>query len=104
MSMTIAKVVSQASIRTGIRTAIRTASTSSQPTKAAGDISSVFPSLRPDYKPKPLPSRFQDLKLNLFQQHGSALKKSWVRLLASLENEVEEIRKTGSNVCVPLIS
>ncbi|KKZ59019.1 hypothetical protein EMCG_00884 [[Emmonsia] crescens] len=101
--MTISKVVSQAGIRTGIRIAIRTASTSSQLTKAAGDISSVFPSLRPDYKPKPLPSRFQDLKLNLFQRHGSALKKSWVRLLASLENEVEEIRKTGSNV-IPSIN
>ncbi|EER41283.1 DUF1479 domain-containing protein [Histoplasma capsulatum H143] len=82
----------------GIRTAVRAASTSSQPTKVAGDISSVFPSLRSDYKPEPLPKRFEDLKLRYFLRNGSALKKSWVRLLASLEHEVEEIRKAGSDL------
>lgn len=87
----------------GIRTAVRAASTSPQPTKVAGDISSVFPSLRSDYKPEPLPKRFEDLKLRHFLRNGSALKKSWVRLLASLEHEVEEIRKAGSDVSIALL-
>lgn len=81
------------------RPAIRSASTSAQATKAAGDISSVFPSLRPDYKPEVLPPRFQELKLSLFRKNESALKRSWERLLVSLEEEVGEIRKYGNDVC-----
>jgi hypothetical protein len=75
-----------------------TTTTSSSTTKAAGDISSVFPSLRPDYKPEPLPPRFKDLKLSFYQEHGKALEASWKRLLPSLNQEVENIRQLGSNV------
>lgn len=84
------------------RPAVRSASTSSTQaaTKAAGDISSVFPSLRPGYKPEELPPRFQELKSNLFRKNESALKRSWERLLVSLEEEVGKIRKYGSDVCV----
>ncbi|RAK98909.1 DUF1479 domain-containing protein [Aspergillus ibericus CBS 121593] len=67
-------------------------------TKAAGDISSVFPSLRPDYKPEPLPSRFKDLKLRYFQENEEALKQSWKRLLPSLEEEVHKIKSKGSDI------
>ena len=68
-------------------------------TKAAGDISSVFPSLRPDYKPEPLPPRFKDLKETLFQKNEKALKDSWERLLPSMEEEVQKIKAKGSDVC-----
>lgn len=77
----------------------RAASTSTAQTKAAGDISSVFPSLRPDYQPEPLPPRFQELKAQLFEKNEKALKESWKRLLPSLEAEVEKIQKKGSDVC-----
>ena len=77
----------------------RAASTSTaQTTKAAGDISSVFPSLRPDYQPEPLPPRFRDLKLRLFEKNEEALKHSWKRLLPSLEEEVDKIKYKGSDV------
>lgn len=84
------------------RSAVRAASTASPPqtTKAAGDISSVFPSLRPDYKPEPLPPRFKDLKLSLFQKNEKAIARSWERLLPSLEEEVQKIKAKGSDVCV----
>ena len=92
--MAFSKLVPKSAFR-----AVSTATTSpSSLTKAAGDISSVFPSLRPDYKPEPLPARFQDLKRRLFERNASALERSWTRLLASLEEEVEEIRAKGSNV------
>lgn len=81
------------------KSAIRAASTSSATqTKAAGDISSVFPSLRPDYKPEPLPPRFKDLKLQYFEKHEKALTDSWNRLLPSLEEEVQKIKTKGSDV------
>ncbi|XRM38417.1 hypothetical protein ABZX51_001836 [Aspergillus tubingensis] len=83
------------------RTAARAASTStsaSSMTKAAGDISSVFPSLRPDYKPEPLPPRFRDLKLKYFEKNEKALKESWERLLPSLEEEVHKIKTKGSDI------
>jgi hypothetical protein len=67
-------------------------------TKAAGDISSVFPSLRPDYKPEPLPPRFRDLKLKLFEKNAKVLGESWIRLLDSLEEEVNKIKAKGSDV------
>lgn len=78
--------------------AFRAASTSCQTTKAAGDISSVFPSLRPDYKPEPLPARFQDLKRNIFEKNKDALTRSWERLLSSLNEEVQKIKSQGSDV------
>lgn len=87
------------------KTAIRAASTtspSSQMTKAAGDISSVFPSLRPDYQPEPLPPRFKDLKAELFAKNEDALKQSWKRLLSSLDEEVQKIKAKGSDVCYPI--
>jgi glucuronate isomerase len=82
------------------KAAARAASTSAaaQTTKAAGDISSVFPSLRPDYQPEPLPPRFRDLKRRLFEKNEKALTESWKRLLPSLEEEVEKIRTKGSDV------
>jgi glucuronate isomerase len=81
------------------RTAVRAASTSTSPmTKTAGDISSVFPSLRPDYQPEPLPPRFKDLKQRLFEKNEKALVQSWKRLLESLEKEVHEIKAKGSDV------
>jgi glucuronate isomerase len=81
------------------KSAIRAASTSAQTTKAAGDISSVFPSLRPDYKPEPLPARFQELKQGIFEKNKDALTRSWERLLPSLEEEVQKIKTHGSDVC-----
>ncbi|KAL2801065.1 hypothetical protein BJX66DRAFT_321034 [Aspergillus keveii] len=82
------------------RSSARAASTSSaaQLTKAAGDISSVFPSLRKDYKPEPLPPRFKDLKERFFRENEDALKKSWERLLPSLEEEVHKIKSKGSDI------
>lgn len=82
------------------RSAVRAASTSAQTTKAAGDISSVFPSLRPDYKPEPLPPRFKDLKSQYFEKNEEVLKQSWKRLLPSLEEEVDKIKSKGSDVCL----
>jgi glucuronate isomerase len=84
--------------KSAVRNVTTAAAASSSMTKAAGDISSVFPSLRPDYKPEPLPPRFQDLKRTLFKANEEALKDSWKRLLAALEKEVEKIREQGSNV------
>lgn len=83
------------------KTAARAASTSTaaQTTKAAGDISSVFPSLRPDYEPEPLPSRFRDLKLQFWEKNEKALKDSWERLLPSMQEEVDKIKSKGSDVC-----
>ncbi|KAJ5995079.1 hypothetical protein N7481_002056 [Penicillium waksmanii] len=82
------------------KTVARAASTSSaaQTTKAAGDISSVFPSLRPDYQPEPLPPRFRDLKTRLFEKNEKALTESWQRLLPSLEEEVDKIKTKGSDI------
>lgn len=88
------------------KSAVRAASTStasSQMTKAAGDISSVFPSLRPDYQPDPLPPRFKELKASLFERNSDALEQSWQRLLPSLEEEVQKIQAKGSDVCCTLL-
>jgi hypothetical protein len=84
------------------RSSARAASTSStaQLTKAAGDISSVFPSLRKNYKPEPLPPRFKELKERVFRENEDALKKSWERLLPSLEEEVRKIKSKGSEVSI----
>lgn len=92
----MAKLLSKGLVRN-----MTTTSSSSPLTKAAGDISSVFPSLRPDYKPEPLPPRFRNLKLDLFQKNEAALRESWDRLLPSLKEEVDKIRELGSDVSLP---
>ncbi|KAL4925169.1 uncharacterized protein BDV17DRAFT_284146 [Aspergillus undulatus] len=91
--MTLSKLLTRSAAR-----AASTSTSSSQLTKAAGDISSVFPSLRSDYKPEPLPPRFRDLKEKLFHENKEALKKSWERLLPSLEEEVQKIKTKGSDI------
>ncbi|KAL9124291.1 MAG: hypothetical protein Q9217_006365 [Psora testacea] len=70
--------------------------------KAAGDISSVFPSLSGGEQPC-LPPRFADLKRRLSQGHEDRLQDSWHRLLAELRQETEIIRAAGSSL-VPEIS
>lgn len=94
--MSASKLVSRAAVR-----AASTPTITSNMTKAAGDISSVFPSLRPDYKPEPLPPRFKELKQKLFEKNEKALVQSWKRLLESLEKEVHEIKVKGSDVRHP---
>jgi hypothetical protein len=84
--------------KTLVRRATTMAAATSEVVKPAGDISSVFPSLRPDYKPEPLPSRFQDLKKSFFVKNEDPLKDSWVRLLRSLEQEVALIKERGTDV------
>ncbi|EEP78914.1 conserved hypothetical protein [Uncinocarpus reesii 1704] len=79
---------------------LRNASTVPQATKFSGDISSVFPSLRPDYRPEALPVRFQELKEHLFQRNPDSLVRSWNRLLSSLKAEVNEIHASG-NQAIP---
>lgn len=66
-------------------------------TKAAGDISSVFPSLS-GKAPEPLPQRFQALKIQLSKGKEAQLKESWERLLFSLQGEVKKIKALGSDV------
>lgn len=80
--------------------ALRWATTTTDPTspaKAAGDISSVFPSLSGATSP-PLPPRFADLKRRLISGHEDAVEKSWQRLLADLRKETEIIKALGSKV------
>ncbi len=77
--------------------ALRWATTTSKTTKAAGDISSVFPSLSGATSP-PLPPRFADLKRRLIHGHEDALRDSWQRLLPDLRQETEVIKTLGSRV------
>jgi hypothetical protein len=74
---------------------VSTATTTS--TKAAGDISSVFPSLS-GKAPEPLPPRFQALKTQLSTGREKDLTDSWFRLLKSLQKEVDKIKALGSDV------
>lgn len=67
--------------------------------KPTGDISSVFPSLS-GKKPEPLPERFRDLKLQRIQGRENVLKQSWARLLASLKDEINEIKARGTEVSI----
>jgi hypothetical protein len=77
---------------------VRNASTATTTsTKAAGDISSVFPSLS-GKAPDPLPPRFQALKAQLSAGREKELTDSWFRLLDSLREEVEKIKALGSKV------
>jgi hypothetical protein len=66
-------------------------------TKAAGDISSVFPSLS-GKAPEPLPPRFQTLKTQLSTGREKDLTDSWFRLLDFLREEVKKIKALGSDV------
>ena len=75
----------------------RAASTTTQTTRPAGDISSVFPSLS-GKKANPLPLQFADLKLHYLKQNHDAIRESWIRLLASLREEIEVIKAEGSSV------
>lgn len=68
------------------------------PPKAAGDISSVFPSLKPDATSPPLPPRFAELKRRLIQGHEDRVQESWHRLLAELRDEIAVIQATGSSI------
>ncbi|ANB12420.1 hypothetical protein AWJ20_673 [Sugiyamaella lignohabitans] len=58
--------------------------------KAAGDISSVFPSLS-GVPFVPLPERFTDVQRKLISGREEAIKTSWNSLLVDLEKEVENI-------------
>ena len=75
----------------------RAASTVAQNTRPVGDISSVFPSLS-GKKADTLPQRFADLKLHYLNQNQDAIQKSWSRLLASLRDEIGEVKAKGSSV------
>jgi len=74
-----------------------TISNPTQPTKDAGDISSVFPSLSGAASPL-LPPRFLDLKRRLIHGHEDRLRDSWQQLLADLREETEVIKELGSKV------
>lgn len=69
---------------------------STQPPKSVGDISSVFPSLKPGTTCPPLPPRFAELKKRLIEGHEDCLWDSWHRLLASLREETAAIKALGS--------
>jgi hypothetical protein len=84
-------------IRQTQKTLARHVSTTPVSTRAAGDISSVFPSLS-GRLPEPLPPRFQALKKQLVKGKEEALSASWIRLLASLREEIEKIKTLGSDV------
>ena len=70
--------------------------------KAAGDISSVFPSLSGAVG-EPLPPRFADLKARLINGYEDRVRASWERLLADLREETEIIRVLGPSI-VPEIN
>ncbi|KAK9477666.1 hypothetical protein V1514DRAFT_333103 [Lipomyces japonicus] len=68
-----------------------------QPTKAAGDISSVFPSLS-GIAQVPLPARLADVQRLIVRGREQELADSWTRLLASLQDEIAQIKRQGSAV------
>lgn len=67
------------------------------PSKAAGDISAVFPSLS-GRAPEPMEPRFAELKKQMISGREDIYYKAWDRLLKKLEHETEEIKKLGSDV------
>lgn len=81
--------------RTTHRCHIATQTSTTPSSKAAGDISSVFPSLS-DNIASPLPHRFAALKARLVAGHEDKLRASWHELLESLKREKEIIRSRGS--------
>lgn len=65
--------------------------------KEAGDISSVFPSL--SGKPvDPLPPRYSNVKRQRIAGNEDAVSRSWQRLLASLRQEIDKVKREGSQV------
>lgn len=76
---------------------VTTQSSTSSSSKAAGDISSVFPSLS-GVVSEPLPARFADLKARLIHGHEDRVRASWERLLSDLQEETEIIRALGPSV------
>ncbi|KAK9390235.1 hypothetical protein V1515DRAFT_612757 [Lipomyces mesembrius] len=66
-------------------------------TKAAGDISSVFPSLSGIDLP-PLPQRYADLQHSLVFGKERWIVREWTRLLDSLETKIQEIKARGSDI------
>ena len=87
----------KAPMHVGILRWAATISKSEHPSKPAGDISSVFPSLSGAVS-APLPPRFADLKRRLIHGHKDQLRDSWQRLLAHLREETEKIKALGSRV------
>ena len=81
---------------------LQVAAANTQSTNAAGDISSVFPSLSGAVT-LPLPPRFAALKQRLIRGHENAVHESWRRLLADLQRETEVIKSAGSSI-IPEIS
>lgn len=65
--------------------------------KEAGDISAVFPSLSGKAS-EPLGARFSDVKKGLIKGNEEAVTQSWKRLLASLKEEITELKEKGSDV------
>lgn len=65
--------------------------------KAAGDISSVFPSLS-GVAPTPLPPRFAALKNRFLKGRENELQAAWERLVIELRKEIDEVRGLGSKV------
>lgn len=70
--------------------------------KAAGDISSVFPSLS-GIAPAPLHPRFAALKAKYLSGRENGLQASWERLIRNLREEVEEVKELGSKVHCSLL-
>jgi hypothetical protein len=89
--------------RRAVSTRAMSTATSSNSHKPSGDISAVFPSLS-GKRPEPLPDRFRDLKLQHVRGKEDPLKRSWHRLLASLKDEIEEIKTKGSKVSMNLLN
>lgn len=81
-----------------VKRTLASPSSVTHPSKAAGDISSVFPSLKPGAVSPPLPARFAELKSRLIQGHENRLQDSWRRLLADLREETDTIKALGSAV------
>lgn len=69
----------------------------SKPSRPAGDISSVFPSLSGKVS-ESLPPRFRVLKERIVQGMEKDINDSWSRLLESLKIEAKKINALGSEV------
>lgn len=76
---------------------VTTRSSPTRPTKAAGDISSVFPTLSGAASAS-LPPRFADLKSQLVVGNEERLRASWEDLLSELKEETQAIKELGSAV------
>lgn len=80
-----------------VKRLLATSSGTVRRTKDAGDISSVFPSLKSSTTAAPLPRRFAELKKRLIQGYEDRIQDSWHRLLADLREETEAVRALGSS-------